>query len=79
MLVTIRKESNIFYQLSCSLGKQITGQLHISFSPTDFSWTGGNVFCFVHADNNTVFLSFCIVKDLMLPFHYILSVSFKAH
>lgn len=49
------------------------------FSPTDFCCIGGNVFCFVYVGNNTEFLSFCTVKGLTLPFHYILSVSFKTH
>jgi len=78
MLVSIRKELNVFCQLSCSLGKQILGSFTF-FSTTDFCWNGGNMFCFVYVGNNTEFLSSCAVEGLMLPFHYILSVSFKTH
>lgn len=37
------------------------------------------MFGFVYVGNNTEFLSSCTMKGLMLPFHYILSVSFKTH
>lgn len=77
MLVSIRKGLNVFCQLSCSLGKQVLGSFTIFFPYRSLLDWRKHVF-FVFVGNNTEFLFFCAVKALTLPFHYILSVSFKS-